>query len=468
MILIVTALVTAGSVPAVDTSVQPQASPATGWSLDEPETADESSDETVEARTLEQTFAQLPDPDGWSQEPVTGLEYRRTTGQEQTTNAWQETTLLAEEGDLAEAADFPGGLTAILPLGDGTAHPVTLEKTDTRTQATFTETQLDGESRSQDLTLVQYEGHASTSRGEGNVRLTADDGGGYHLQAAIGPLELSITPSADWWALERLTEGDADPPVRDGLALVQLSADRQPTADSIGEAWTATQRSVSEGSAEPLTHSDENFGLMGEMKWCTRYESSWQTKINTIGNEITNGFADTDVDMAQEHDHCWIATDLQTAESCANNGGCSDAQGHDYPYNGDGDAASAYLADAWDDVSHSRDHYNFDGLHAVHVVHDGLLSTSYVDVCGDANAPPSGASVAAGLPLPSGCEDYVSTHEMGHSFDATHDNTVESGCGTVMAQSSQISCRWNYFNEPGESEVENCETSSGCPRWGTG
>lgn len=413
-------------------------------------------------------FAGLPDPAGWSQEPTTDLDYRRTTDREQAENGWSVSSFLVEEGPLRSAEGARSNLTLAVPLADGMASPLTLQKTNDTQQATFTAIHVDGGADSRELTLYRYHGRLTMGNDTGTFRLTVDEAGGYYLHGRIGDLRISMSPSVDWWITDTLPAVDDEVPEREQLAIAQLSLDQRDTFPGLSRLVPNRTDQVSASSPGTTTHTVYKFGLMGEMKWCTRYESSWQSKINTIGDQITNGFSNTNVDIGQYHDHCWLADTLQDAKDCANNGGCYDAQGHAYPYNGDGDDASAYLADAWDDVSHSREHYSFDGLHIAHVIHDGLLDTSFGGVCGDANAPPSGASAAAGLPLPSGCEDYVSTHEVGHNFDATHDNTVENGCGTVMAQSSQVGCRWNYFNEPGQTEVSDCGNTDGCPRWGTG
>jgi hypothetical protein len=470
-----TVLVTLGGTSLSTGALLPAATPPGSTGLAEAQnlttgsrTSDEAPSQTMAERTFNEHFASLPDPVTWSEEPTTRLDHRRTTQGEQAENGWRAPTFLVEEGDLSNAGAAPPNLTVAIPLGDQTATPVTLQRTNDTEQARFTATHVDRTSATQDLTLHHYEETVRTSKGTGTLELTADEQGGYYLRGSIGQLKIAMSPSVDWWTMDPLPAVDHSSPDTADLALVRLSLGQDDLLSAQTRIVPTQTGQTSDGSVGTLTHTVYKFGLMGEMKWCTRYESSWQTKINTIGDQIMNGFSNTNVDIGQYHDHCWLADTLQDAEDCANNGGCYDAQGHAYPYNGDGDDASAYLADAWDDVSHSRQHYTFDGLHVAHVVHDGLLDTSLGGVCGDADAPPSGASAAAGLPLPSGCEDYVSTHEVGHNFDATHDNTEENGCGTVMAQSSQVGCRWNYFNEPGQTEVNNCGNTDGCPRWGTG
>jgi hypothetical protein len=402
------------------------------------------------------------------EDPVTGLDYRRTTEEEQTSNGWKAATFLVEEG-LSNASAGVDAVTFLVPLGDDLAVPITAEKVDERSGTTFTETRIDGGTQVYKPILHDYVFEGDTEAGSAFVDLTADSTGGYHAVATVGDVKADVGGSQAWWTLAQIPAADGEAPERENLSLVTLSPDLHRVATLAPISLTPLPDGP---TAEPepglLLASNYKFGLFGEIKWCTRYESDWKSRIDTIGTEISNGFGNTDATLGQYHDHCWIADTLQDAQDCANNGGCADASGHDYTYNSDGDDSQAYRDDAWNDVDHSRLHYTFDGLHIAHVVHDGTMDHPVGTVCGLSEWPPGGASVAAGPDLPSGCRDYVSTHEVGHNFDATHDNALEGGCGTVMAESSQVSCRWNYFNEPGVTEVNDCTTQSDCPRSGTG
>jgi hypothetical protein len=226
----------------------------------------------------------------------------------------------------------------------------------------------------------------------------------------------------------------------------------------------------SDDNSEFDSRFSEPFGLFGEIKWCTRNSANWQTLINTVWTEVDQGFdanGGTRADLVPTFGHCWTAPDLPTANTCANSGGCTDASGHAYTFNACGTGSTCYRDRAWSDVSHARLHFTFGGLKIAQVLHDGTMDGN--TICGLSRFHPGGDSVAIGRPYPgTGCQDYVSTHEIGHSFDATHNNALANGCGTVMAQSFAVSCRWNYFADINRAEVNNCLLASSCPRSGTG
>lgn len=217
-----------------------------------------------------------------------------------------------------------------------------------------------------------------------------------------------------------------------------------------------------------------NFGLFGEMKWCTRFSTTWATLNDVPEGDINAGFDNnggTRADLVPTHHHCWTHTTLANAEACANDGGCTDGSGHDYPFNSCGRTASCYRDNAWADVTHARLHTTFSSLKIVQVLHDGTTTDASGNLCGLSRFPPGGDSVAIGpsTTAGTGCREFTWTHEAGHSFDAIHGDAVAVGtCHTVMRPSSESTCRVNYFSDANRKNINDCAVLSTCPRSGTG
>lgn len=247
--------------------------------------------------------------------------------------------------------------------------------------------------------------------------------------------------------------------------------------DNDSDRWTDYPNDPGCTSLRDTSESDSrftnNFGLFGEMKWCTRFSSTWSTLNDQPESDINAGFdgnGGTRADLVSTFLQCWVhPSGLASAQACANSGGCSDGSGHSYPYNSCGSTASCYRDNAWADVTHARLHNSFSGLKVVHVSHDGTMTSN--TLCGLSRFHPGGDSVALGpgTTAGTGCKEFTWTHEVGHSFDAVHEDAVSVGtCHTVMKPSAESTCRVNYFSDANRKNVNDCVVLSSCPRSGTG
>jgi hypothetical protein len=440
---------------------------------------------TPEEQAMQAGFAALPDPAAWSQDAASGTHFRRATAHELSVNAWRPGTFLVETGSLADLRTGPAQATFLVPLGDSSAQTLTLPHVGDRSDEAYytTGAGLPGAAMPADTATAptfHYYALRDAAAPDVEARITADDEGGYFGQANLHGVRATLETNEAWWALDAVPGVGA--PAAGRVSIVTLT----PATSAVVFPPFMSETLPLDLTAQPRTVHNYNFNDMGEMKWCTRYISDWKAKIDTIKSETINGFntnaGGTDAHLARVHDHCWTASTLADATNCANSGGCVDANGHSYPYNADGSTATEYRLDVWDDVAHSHLHYTFATASVSQAIHDGTQSDPSGALCGlskfpDTSAPTAanGGSVAAGLPMPSGCKDYVSTHEMGHNFYATHDNTAYGTCGgggsgiSVMGQSGYAgaSCRFDDFRSSAKTEITNCVPNSTCPRTGT-
>ncbi|HEX2022784.1 MAG TPA: hypothetical protein VHH36_08715, partial [Candidatus Thermoplasmatota archaeon] len=268
------------------------------------------------------------------------------------------------------------------------------------------------------------------------------------------------------WASVRLAPAE--------FACAAAAAARRPQCsdgiDNDGDRWTDYARDPGCSSSADRSELDnpKSFpvGLYGEMKWCTRHASDWLAILVSTSAEIQGGFAANGGTRAAPYlaqTHCWVAPTLLDAYACDAAGGCEDAQGHDYPYNACNFSADCYMYQSIDDATHARRHSpGLPRLSNVQVIHDGTMDGNFLSfrgLCGQAD-PGGPRGVAIGRPyldLPVvGCKDFVSTHELGHNFGASHDNSLQGGCGTVMAESWAVNCRWDFFSDLNRREINAC------------
>lgn len=257
--------------------------------------------------------------------------------------------------------------------------------------------------------------------------------------------------------------------------------------DNDGDGWVdypqdpgcTTQFDTTEADAR----TQYTFAMMGEIQWCTAYSGNWESRLTIAGNQIeqshdANGA--TRADLFHTFSHCWTAGSQSAAQQCDRNGGCTDGSGHNYPYNACDRLGPCYRDRVWSDVTHSRQHSSFGGVHAAQALH--LTTTLNADgdgLCGIASFPGSSSYYGTSSgPLPSGdsmgtdslsnCRNYVMAHEMGHVFNAIHEkgDCNEGGRPGVMLYADN---RGNFFCDANRLEVNRCNDDFNyCPRSGTG
>lgn len=432
---------------------------------------------SVEQEALLGYYGALPDPEAWSQDAASGLYYRRTTAEEHQLNEWRTSSFLVQARDMSAAGTGASNVQLLVPIGD-TAIPVTFTLESSH-ETTFHSTHVthlgappanpvphDGnEAVTMDVFVYETEATSDALPGKptGTLRTTA--AGGLFARVFVSHLSAEVLGPEDWWHVSDVPAPDGGA-VEGPLALVMVSPSLPPLSAP----------AIPGGDVGIFTVTTYKSATMGEMQWCTRNISNWKTLIDQTASEIDAGFSNnggTDADIARKHDHCWTANTLSDAQWCNDTGPCYDSSSHLYPYSGAGTSSSDYLDNAWSDISHSRQHWTFDQLKLTQTVYDGedVLFSGLTSICGEARTrtmSAAGATVAMSVPQPTGCHHYVDTHETGHNFDATHDQTVYGSCTSVMGSSTTGSCRDNYFSSTSASEVDDCVAISSCPRSGTG
>lgn len=403
----------------------------------------------------------MAEPQQWRTDKTTGIEYRRATSNEIAKNGWSPGAYLLHYPQLAGFEEpAPAVITLMIPVSDDDTTVLDASLTATDIGPQFTGISRAGD-RASDTQMPVFNRYAAYRPAEGESTsgehvvtavLTASAEGGVHGRALVGDVEAELFGPEEWWAIDVLPPHIEQVP-HDELVLVQL--------------WARTSRELLVPS-DANTAADNNrvaywFGIFGEAKWCDAHSNNWQTLVSDIASEIEAGFDNLpvmDADPNFEYAHCWFDSDLDdTPAACDANGGCvHSGHSHSYPYNSADESALGYRDQAWADVDHARQHVWFGGLDIVHVLHDGLLvGSSGEALCGLSKFPPdAGESVAAGPSLPSGCLPYLSTHEVGHSFEAIHSKaTYNSPCWTVMAQST-VTCRENAFSFGNSDRITDC------------
>lgn len=223
--------------------------------------------------------------------------------------------------------------------------------------------------------------------------------------------------------------------------------------------------------------------MAGEIQWCTDNQGNWGSMLVDLALSMESGFGSTQVDFSYERNMCWFAPSMSDAEQCDEEGGYPTCYhhfwGHEYPMTGCDRLVDCYASDAWAIVDHAREHSDFAGLDVVHVVHWSVMEDDdgEPNVCGGAfgsNTGPDfdGAGVSTDWDhYPYDCPPYVTTHEVGHNFNADHCDSAEvDGTWTVMASEGDPDCAHdtddlhNFFSDANEQTVNDCATSSDCPR----
>lgn len=342
--------------------------------------------------------------------------------------------------------------------------------------------------------------------------LVASDGPGFAGDALLDDIEVSVKRNKTHWSIEDIPAPPGDTaPTSEELTLVTLTEADAPLShrcplgleaicrllctelgmycpectddiDNDDDGWVDYPNDSGCYSkwddSELTTREEMTYGVFGEGKWCTYAgEEDWEEEIKDAYEQIDEGFDNNggvipDLEWESSTIRCWFFESTDDAEHCDQNGGCGvKGSDEDYPYNGCDSQASCYRDNAWTDVEVRRDTgAEIPGLKVIHIVHEGVMG----DLCGLSEWPPGGASVAIGPDdiAGTGCEDYVSTHEVGHNFDATHGDARpddQVGCDTVMEQSADTNCRKNYFSDPNRNNIDDCVgLHNDCPRSGTG
>lgn len=483
----------------------------------DPQVEDCSSDDD----TLDR-FKNRDDPTTWLKDLLTGLLYRRTTSQERAENDWPVGTYLVEKADVEEAGPGTSQVTILIPTRDDNTESFELVRNYTEEGPAFVAHFVNGSSVVANPIFQIYRSEHTkeelqhyTETNESRVAaLVASDGPGFRGEALIDDIAASIQRNqSDWWIEDVAAPPGDTAPTSSQLTLVTLSDADAPLShrcplglepicrtlctktgnycpecydgqDNDGDNWIDHPSdpgcSDTWDDSEVDDRTQMNFAVFGEAKWCTDHGvDNYDEDIRPAYRQINKGFDNNGgvkADPVPTVVYCWFFDSDEEAVSCDKNGGCTVGDGHDYPYNGCDSDSICYRDNAWNDVTEHRHNRNDDDpaipdLKLIHIVHDGLMDNG--NICGRAEFPPGGASVAIGPDqvATTGCEDYVSTHEVGHNFDARHGDArpVDVACDTVMRQSSDTDCRKNYFSDPSRRTINDCVTSrSDCPRSGTG
>lgn len=207
-----------------------------GRSLDAPKAEDRTEDDRLSdpsprLKALRDTFASLPDPEAWSQEATSELHYRRATSEELTSNEWRSGTFLVESGELRDLKEGPETATILVPLTDGTAIPIPIERADTETDSRHAvshagpKDEAKAPPRVSTTTFYDYEEDQDRLETDKiRVDLKADDDGGYYGEVTTSEITAVIESNEDWWHLENIPTGDAErAPPSSSLTLVTLS-----------------------------------------------------------------------------------------------------------------------------------------------------------------------------------------------------------------------------------------------------
>lgn len=448
----------------------------------------------------------IPQPSLWSVEPLTGLHFRHTTLQERQANSWGSATYLVENPGLNPTMNGGATASAIIPISPVTALKVDLVYSLSHLAKSFTaiyESQSIGNippATTNSVDLHYYSLAPVPTTIVTSAEVIGENDGGFAGSVRVGAISAAVGSFNNWWYIAPLPTLDGVPVVIAALSLVTLSPD-QGTGIVNPADWIPAPQGATPMQAVAVTNY--NYAITGEVKWCTQNSSNWKALMDKTQSEITASYTNTatqspnptNVKLVASSAYCTLTKGSMTAaNACANTGGCSDARGFNYPFNGDSDVATSYIRHAWDSVTLARNYVVIAPLKAMQVLHYSTFSDGasgrlcgMADAIGGGNFPApnngavvagaEGVSVAMGSYYPSGtgCQNFTSSHEMGHSLNGIHDDGVYDGCHDIMGRSSatNANCRWNIFAPSSKTRINQCPTHTNtggvadCPRVGT-
>lgn len=386
---------------------------------------------TPEWTRLHATYAALPDPAVWQEDPTTGELFRRTTKAEQAANEWAPSTFLVTTRGLDGAIAGESSVTLVVPVAEVAAVSVELPLVSID-EREFAETPVNGRGSpipdptapSSSITRTNVHYYELTDEDGAIIALVrAVSSGGFFARASLGGVSAEMLGHEKWWTIDSVPTSTGQE-VDAHVALVTLVPTYVPPPAAL------LSESEADSGFSVMTVTSYNSATMGEMQWCVRNTANWKALIDQTASEIASAFTGnggTNAAIARKHDHCWTNTNLANAQWCSDVGPCYDSSGHTYPYGGDGTNSANWLADAWADVTHSRQHFTFDGLRVTQTVYDGqdMLYAGSTSICGEARPDhlSNAGAIAMSVPQPTGCRQYVDAHETGHNFDALHDDS---------------------------------------------
>lgn len=474
------------------------ASPETGG------TADTSGDSALVDELLDSS-----DPERWLTHEDSGHLYRRSTHQERSENGWLNGTYLVHGPELAPTTSGVPSVNITLPYNDTRVEMAELSLARTISNRTAAILNLSGGSHRYDFTSYVYEVEDSSNV---DGRLFATDRGSYYGEFSIEDRQIAVMAEHQGWVLDEVP-AETEIGWNDTYAMriteclkgcATWTQDTSSTDDTSDEGADGTDASSDSDSS--IGKTEYNFHLLGEVKWCTKHKDDWDAKLTTLAHEIETGFADTSgvmADLDPQWVFCWFASNDDEANKCdTGEWTCSHDHAHLgdhwYSYNGCDSKTKCYKTCAWDhtdcgaaggpaggnDLQHHSKHWDFPAASVVQVIHQGMqVNPDGDDVCGrasfsDGSTP--GVSVSYGLPAPERCSvGFTSTHEVGHNFDAVHEdneyagetctvNGVDYNVWTVMANESTVSggleCRANFFSTDNKDTINWCVDRDDCPR----
>lgn len=490
-------------------------------------------------------FDTLSDPGLWLKDDETELYYRRVTDNEVDSNGWFHSTYLVElEGGLEAVRSGHSDFTFIVPLSDDRVEVFDMRLVGSRDERSV-EVSVGSPARSSVVTMRVYEGYQNGS--ERVAHLRGSNGGGLYGQALFNETDQDILGTVygpeSWWTVDDLLTVDGttvnesavvavplvelDGPYETICRYVLVTASSSiicgddgddgddknddPTCgdgvDNDNDEWIDYPDDPgcdsTSDSSEYDAPVDRDILLMGEMKWCTGNANNWDEIQSDLRRDVQEGFRgdrDTRVKLGDPGwNLCQIARvddepSYNLAEECdegeTQSSDCTDEEGHDYIYYGARNESEIYRDNAWDYLTHFRQHNDsIPEVHVAQVIHDGL--TDNETYCGLASFPdiwsgwdenisgpkPTGDNVAGSAPSSHQLGEcprdwWTHTHEVGHNFFAWHSDSAEPGwaspCDTVM--SNNATCRVNAFSDANRRNVNRCidDDRDACPREGTG
>ncbi len=405
---------------------------------------------------------------------------RLATEAERAANGWPAGTYLSE-GPLVAVADD----TATLLVPDaGTWHEVALPLVKTWDVDAVSIDGVTGEILAADeTTLRSFEADG--------LRVVSASDGGLSANADLPGVELQYVPFEPVWVVE--TPFGLQAPTQSfdvlvaqaavpGITLLGPCPSAVPALgcdllwpacsdgiDNDGDGWTdADEDTGCDGEEDDNEYNSRQsmaFGLIGEMKWCSRFPYNWKAHMGSTGDDIEDVFDASGERVVPNPYHaaevCFHGT-ISAANTCDTTTNCSN-----YPFSDCESKRFCYPSRVGSALYYARQSQSIPGLKFAQVTHyDVVYSSGGSPYCGYATGV--GTSVSVGMPnTETSCPRYVWSHEVGHNFEATHsDGIVGTGgdCSTVMID---FGCKDNHFSRANRWNVNYCSTSSSCPRSGT-
>lgn len=441
----------------------------------------------------------IPQGTTWATDPASGLRYRQATASERAANGWAGLAWLVEQGSLAGVPEGAPQVDLLVPQCVGAPLHFGVDLARSAPGVPHVLFPLDGEPQMwtplsffyhtpglSDVEARRILTEAPTAM-NGAALLGTQEGG------FVGSVVIDCVFRVSILAPERTWRIDAGGIAGESLVLIKVrkvvdigdcGGGNPPTpecsdgSDNDGDGWTDYPNdpgcSSSQDTSEVDTPVRYDYITAGEVKFCTTFQANWGALMDTQAIAVHEGFGangGTRAEPIHQLNACWLANSIDDANFCANTGGCKDAEGHDYTYNGCQASSTCYRDRGWPDVAHLRLHFNFGAMRLVQVIHNGAFD----DACGRAafpGDPAEGASTVHGWNTGGSCESqHTATHEMGHNFRGIHGDAVQdaAGCWTVMVGTWEP-CVHNWFSDKNRKRVNYCVDTLGadCPRNGSG